>query len=181
MELKWHKTNYKLLTGKWKIGILLEAGYCVVQSLVRGELYIKIARNIYFLPKCIPYPNSQLLSRWELNYFCNGLKLVKEQIIEKQKELAGENITDGKLVIILRSVQFSDCNIQDEAFAVTAIQWAAEVFDFMKPEVTVSFDKNCTVGGLKGRYFFDFSTVRNNSNRGRLKKLYNINQNKKRN
>jgi uncharacterized protein with PIN domain len=30
----WSKTNYKLMLGKWKIGIILEAGYHVLKSVV---------------------------------------------------------------------------------------------------------------------------------------------------
>ncbi len=60
------------MKGKWKIGILLEAGYQVVPVKDNLEKYIKLTDHIYFQSMLLPYPYSQPLSDTELIYFCDG-------------------------------------------------------------------------------------------------------------
>ena len=37
----WTKSNYKLMLGKWKIGIILEAGYQLLKSVENKESCVK--------------------------------------------------------------------------------------------------------------------------------------------
>lgn len=57
----------------------------------------------------------------EEEYFCDGLKRV-----EKYNCFIGKE----EIVIGLRQIWFSDCNIQNKVFTACAIQWASEMFQF---------------------------------------------------
>lgn len=149
MEYFWSKTNYKLMQGKWKIGILLEAGYQIVPLTEKSEKYVKITDHIYFYPLLMPYPYSQTMSEEEQSYFCDGLKLAAPYI-------SIPNQHNCRLIIALRNIQFSSCNIQEEAFTACAIQWASETFHFGMPEIQIFFDNQA---GRNGIYVFDFSSV----------------------
>lgn len=120
----WTKSNYKLMLGKWKIGIILEAGYQLLKSVENKESCVKLTDQIYFQNMLFPYPYSQPLTNEELECFCRGLKLISNQI---------ENLLqkDSSLKIALRVIQFEDCNIQNEAFTASAIQWQVKHLNFL--------------------------------------------------
>ena len=148
MEYLWTKTNYKLMQGKWKIGILLDAGYQIVPFTENLQKYTKFADHMYFHSLLMPYPYSQTMSEEELSYFCGGLKLAAPYISIPEQ--------DNCLLIALRNIQFSSCNIQKEAFTACAIQWASETFHFYMPQIQTFFDSKA---GRHGVYVFDFSSV----------------------
>lgn len=154
-EYLWHKSNYKLMKGKWGIAILLEAGYRVVSDIIDENQYIQLTDRIYFQTLLLPYPDSQSLSDTERDCFCDGLKMVSKYIysfIDIPK--------DAFLMIALRFIQFDDCNIQNEAFTASAIQWASEMFCFPIPNIKVYFDPAGSVEGMdNGGYVFDFLDV----------------------
>ena len=58
----WTKSNYKLMLGKWKIGIILEAGYQLLKSVENKESCVKLTDQIYFQNMLFPYPYSQPLT-----------------------------------------------------------------------------------------------------------------------
>lgn len=147
-EFIWKKSRYKLFISKWNIAIILEAGYKILSDIEDKDKYIKISENIYFYLSLLPYPDSQTLTMEELECFCKGLKLVNDQIFE--------TIQGKSCLITLRSIQFSDCNIQDEGFVACAIQWASEIFGFPMPVINVSFDY---LEEPYGKYIFDFSHI----------------------
>ena len=129
-EYIWKKCNYKLMLGKWKIGIMLEAGYQVLPAVEPKDGCTKLTDRIFFQNMLSPYPSSQPLTAEEFDDFCRGLKRVSDQI---------ENAfpKDSCLKIALRAIQFSDCDIQNEAFTASAIQWASEIFQFPMPDIRV--------------------------------------------
>ena len=135
--------------GKWKIGILLEAGYQVLKAVEDKESCVKLTDQIYFQDMLFPYPYSQSLTNEELDCFCSGLKLISNQIEKLLQK-------DSYLKIALRNIQFEDCNIQNEAFTASAIQWSSETFKFPMPHISVNFNKS---KGLNGIYLFDFSLI----------------------
>lgn len=144
----WKKINYKLFKGPWGIPILLEAGYQILPVIENTDEYTKITDKIYFYQSLLPYPDSQSLSPEEKSYFCNGLKLASKYFCEV--------LQDNFCLIILRSIQFSLCDIQNEGFTACAIQWASEAFHFPMPNIITYFDRSkppC------GEYIFDFSLV----------------------
>lgn len=145
-EYKWSRSRYKLFISRWGIAIILEAGYKILSATENREDYIKIVENLYASFDLIPYSGSQQLIAEEQILFCNGLKLVSGQILEALQ---------GRCCLItLRRIEFSPCDIQDEAYTACAIQWASEAFGFPMPAVNVWFDREqppC------GRYVFDFS------------------------
>lgn len=142
----WKSYNYKVLKGKWGISILLEAGYVSLNRNVSKNKIICLENGVYFNSILQPYPESQSLLPQELHCFCNGLKVVAKQILKSTPHLPN-------VLIALRSIQFSDCNIQDEAFTAAAMEWASEVFQFETPNYQVFFDDS---KGTYGRYVFDF-------------------------
>lgn len=146
---RWKKCTYKLMTGRWKIWIVLEAGYQLQYCMTDENGLMKLTNHIYFHTMFLPYPASQMLSKEEISYFCNGLKAVSKQI---SKFLDN----DLYVIIALRSIQFLDCDIQNEAFTVSAIQWSSEIFEFPMPDIKVYFDR---LKGRNGIYVFDFSSV----------------------
>lgn len=142
----WKKSRYKLFISNWGIAIVLEAGYKILNNIEDKDKYMEVADNIYFCPAFLPYPDSQVLTEEELMYFFNGLKLVSNSILE--------SINNNSCLITLRSIQFSDCDVQNEGFTACAIQWASEIFGFPMPIINAWFD------GSKppcGKYIFDFS------------------------
>lgn len=145
----WTTCNYKLMRGKWKIGIILEAGYQILKSVEGEGSCIKLTDQIYFRNMLVPYPHSQSLTNEELECFCCGLKLISKQIEKSLQK-------DCCLTIALRVIQFSDCDIQKEAFTASAIQWSSETFQFPMPHIRADFDDS---KGRNGLYLFDFSLI----------------------
>lgn len=129
----WKRINYKLMSGKWKIGIILEAGYKAVNQLKNMDNYIKITPQIYFKNLLLPYPYSQSMKQKEIDAFCKGLLLSSKYI----NQLFFSNLI---IIIVLNNIQFSDCDIQDEAVTAAAIQWASEIFCFAMPYIGTCFD-----------------------------------------
>ncbi|MDE7222969.1 MAG: hypothetical protein K2O34_04215 [Acetatifactor sp.] len=153
----WHKSNYKLRKGKWGIAILLEAGYRELSGVTDLGQYRRLADRIYFQSTTIPYPQqqcSQTMLDSELERFCDGLKMAAKYIYPVI------NIAeDAPLLIDLRYIAFSICDIQEEAFTAAAIQWASEAFHFPMPHIGVRFDPERTADGWNGKYVYDFSNV----------------------
>lgn len=82
----------------------------------------------------------------EVLCYCEGLRIVSADIL---------NVVQNRpCVITLRSIHFLDCDIQNEAFTASAIQWASESFGFVMPEVKVTFDD--TKSPFE-KYIYDFS------------------------
>lgn len=142
----WKSYGYKVFKGKWGIAILVEAGYRSLNSNVSSNKIVCLENGVYFNSILRPYPESQPISPQELHCFCNGLKAVAKQILKSTSHLPN-------ILITLRSVQFSDCDIQDEAFTAVAMEWASEVFQFETPNYQVSFDYSKSTNGM---YLFDF-------------------------
>ena len=157
-EYLWQKSNYKLMKGKWGIAILLEAGYRVVSDMTDLGQYRRLAERIYFQSTTIPYPQpqcSQTMRDSELERFCDGLKMAAKYIY------SAINIAEDVFLLInLRYIDFSICNVQEEAFMAAAIQWASEAFHFPMPNIKVYFDPTGSVEGMhNGGYVFDFLDV----------------------
>lgn len=147
-EYIWKKSEYRLFKDRWGIAISLEAGYQILSNMENKNKYLKVTEKIYFYPLLLTYPDSQSLTAEEQIYFCNGLNLVSDYMLEL--------LPDGLYLITLRSIQFSDCYVQNEGFTACAIQWASEIFKFPMPVIKVHFDSSkrpC------GKYIFDFSLV----------------------
>lgn len=147
-EFIWKKSSYKCFISKWGIAVVLEAGYKILSDIEAKDKYIKISENIYFYSSLIPYPISNVLTTEELKYFCKGLKLVNKQILEI--------LQGNSCLVVLRSMEFSDCYIQNDGFTACAIQWASETFGFPMPIINVRFDSLKTP---YGKYIFDFSYI----------------------
>lgn len=145
----WKRYNYKLMNGKLKIAIIMEAGYGSLNSNNLNSEIINLGSKLYFHSELRPYPESQTLLPKELHCFCNGLKIVTKQIVKSYSYFPN-------MLITLRSIQFSDCDIQEEAFTAAAIEWASEAFQFKVPNYQVSFD---STQGRSGMYLFDFTGV----------------------
>ena len=76
--------------GKWKIAIILEAGYQILKLVENEESCVKLTDQIYFQSMLFPYPYSQPLTAEELECFCYGLKLISSQIeklLQKAEQL----------------------------------------------------------------------------------------------
>ena len=146
-DFQWKKSNYKQMNGKWKIGVLLEAGYRECEVIEMNAKGIKLTDRIYFQNMLSPYPKSEQLLPQELKCWCKGIELVSEEI--------ERCLTMPYIMITLRNIQYSDCNIQNEAFTAAAIQWASEIFEFSMPEIRVYFDEN--INFPYGQYIYEFN------------------------
>ena len=147
-EFVKRKSHYKLFISKWEITIILEAGYRELYENEDCKKYIKVYEDLYFSTAFLPYPNSILLTDEEIESICKGLSMVGNLIMDK--------VHHKPCLIQLQSIQFLDCNIQQEALIVSAIKWASEIFDFPMPMIKVTF--NDTVKPC-GKYVFDFSNM----------------------
>lgn len=142
----WKETRYNLFIHKWGIAIILKAGYKILAEMENRQDVIKIAEDLYFYPSLQSWSKSQQLIEEEILCFCEGLKLVCEDILKA--------VRNRLCLITLQTIHFSACNIQNEAFTACAIQWASEIFGFPMPEVKVAFD---STEPPYGRYIYDFS------------------------
>ena len=79
-----------------------------------------------------------------MEYFCHGLKLISNQLAKLLQK-------DSYLKIALRVIQFEDCNIQNEAFTASAIQWSSETFKFPMPYIGVYFIETEGQNGIYAR------------------------------
>lgn len=143
----YKKSWYKLFISRWEIAIIVEAGHKELHERHNVTDYIKISDNLYFSFQCLSYPSSNPLNTAELECFCKGQRLVSAQIADA--------VQNKPYLIQLRSILFSDCNIQNDAFTASAIQWASEAFGFTMPPIKVWFDDT---ENPCGRYKFDFAT-----------------------
>lgn len=144
----WKDSKYKLFKGQWGIAIWLEAGYQQVSYIDDTSKYIKLADSIYF-HSMLSYSNNPRLTDEELLYFYNGIKMISKYLYPLIQD-------KSYLIIALKSILFSDCDIQIEGFTACAIQWASEIFGFPMPAIGVYFDK---LKSQYGRYVFDFSSI----------------------
>ena len=147
-EYTWKTSRYTLFKGRWGIAIWLEAGYQMVSDIEDKGRYIELADRIYF-HSMLSYPDSPRLTDEELMYFCNGIKMTSKYLYELMRD-------DSCLIIAVRSIRFSDCDLQIEGFTACAIQWASETFGFPMPVIGAHFDKTKS---RYGQYVFDFSAV----------------------
>lgn len=147
-EIIWKKSSYNCFISKWGIAIILEAGYKILSDIEDQDNYLKLSDHIYFYLSLLPYPTSQTLTAEELKYFCKGLKLVSNRILE--------TLQSNSCLIVLRSIEFSECSIQNEGFTACAIQWASVTFGFPMPPINVRFD---SLKKPYGKYIFDFSQI----------------------
>lgn len=147
-EYIWKTSKYTLFKGQWGIAIWLDAGYQMVSDIEDKSGYIELADRIYF-HSMLSYPDSPRLSDDELMYFCNGIKMISKYLYELMQD-------DFYLIIALRNMRFSDCDLQIEGFTACAIQWASETFGFPMPVIEAYFDKTRF---QYGEYVFDFSSV----------------------
>lgn len=145
----WKCSNYKQMEGRWKIGVITEAGYKISDIPENQSELEKITDRIYFRNFLLPYPESEQLSGYELELWRRGIELVSEQIEVSQP-------AKGYIIIALKRSLFSVCDMQEEAFTASAIKWAADMFGFSMPFVNVTFD-----GSIPpyGRYVYDFSKL----------------------
>ncbi len=147
-EYIWKNSKYKVFKGQWGIVIWLEAGYQMVSHIEDKSKYIELADGIYF-HSMLSYSNSPRLTDEEWLYFYNGIKMISKYLHEFMQD-------EQYLIIALKNIQFSDCDVQIEGFTACAIQWASDIFGFPMPAIEVYFDK---LKAQYGRYVFDFSSV----------------------
>lgn len=148
-----NKSCYKEMSGKLKIGILLEAGYKACKCTMDMQSCIRITDRIYFENALLPYPVSQQMTKEEIECFVEGVRLVSDRIEEV--------LLEDKVLISLYNIHFSDCDIQKEAFAVAVMQWSSEIFDFPIVEVPVKWVtvEEGVFKELLGRYEYNFNEL----------------------
>lgn len=145
----WRKHYYNTRKGKWRIAVIVNAGYGALDDSDDRKEMVDLEHGIYFHNLSVLYPESVSLLPEEVVRFYSGLKIVSRQIAH-----AMPNQTNT--VIKLRGIQFSDCAIQEEAFTAAAIEWASGTFHFKLPDYKVVFDD---LQGKYGRYVYDFSGI----------------------
>ena len=147
------KSCYKEMSGKLKIGIVLEAGYKKCEFAKDMQNCMRITDRIYFENALSPYPASQQMTKEEMECFVEGVRLVSDRIEEV--------LLEDKVLISLYNIHFSDCDIQKEAFTVAAMQWASEIFDFPMVEVPVRWVtvEESDSKSISGYYEYKFSEI----------------------
>lgn len=147
------KSCYKEMSGKLKIGIVLEAGYKKCEFAKDMQNCMRITDRIYFENALSPYPTSQQMTKEEMECFVEGVRLVSDRIEEV--------LLKDKVLISLYNIHFSDCDIQKEAFTVAAMQWSSEIFDFPMVEVPVKWVtvEERDSKSISGYYEYKFSEI----------------------
>lgn len=147
---QWKRIHYNLFISRWGIPIILKAGYRVCDNIECEENLIEITERIYFYKEQLPYPISCTLIEQEINWICRGLRIVREQL-EQQVPMK------HYIIMAIKYIHYSPCDIQDEAFAAAMMQWCSEMFGFPVPEYKVYFDKDRGRYD-NGEYVFEFPT-----------------------
>ncbi len=147
------KSCYKEMSGKLKIGIVLEAGYKKCEFAKDMQNFIRITDRIYFENALFSYPASQQMSKEEIECFVEGVRLVSDRIEEV--------LSKDRVLISLYNIHFSDCDIQKEAFAVAAMQWSSEIFDFPMVEIPVKWvtAEESASKTIRGHYEYKFCEI----------------------
>ncbi len=102
------------------------------------------AKHISVITDKIYFESHTFLSPEEYSWFCYGLRLCEPYL---------NKITDKKIWVRLHRICFSDCDIQNEAFADAVIQRISKTLNTVLPKVSVSFNDAL---GYNGLYCFDF-------------------------
>ena len=147
------KSCYKEMSGKRKIGILLEAGYKECESAMDMQNFMRITDRIYFENALFPYPASQQMTKEEMECFVEGVRLVSDRIEEV--------LLKDRVLISLYNIHFSDCDIQKETFTMAAMQWSSEIFDFPMVKVPVKWvtAEESDSKAILGHYEYKFGEI----------------------
>lgn len=138
------ETQYYVQKTSWWIYIKIVADaidYCDVKDKGKRDI-IHIGEGLWIKYSDYPLNKGELFLEDDLLYLIKGIDIVKEQI--------RVNSEFKETVIVIKSLQYSPCDFQEEGLIAVMLQWSAQYFQFDCPKFKVDFDK------LNNRYVFEF-------------------------
>lgn len=134
--------TYFVCKSSWCISITILAEYTDFDSVDKNSNVIKVVDGIWLKFADKPIIENEIFCDDDLPYLAEGLRIVQKEIISKSK--------CKNTLIIIKSLQFSLCDFQEEGLTAAIIEWASVTFGFQTPTINVNFDKK------KNKYIFDF-------------------------
>ncbi|MCM1499478.1 MAG: hypothetical protein NC124_13505 [Clostridium sp.] len=137
------ETQYYVQKTSWWIYIKIVADaidYYDVKDNDKENI-MHIGKGLWIKYSDIPLIKGELFSEDDLLYLIKGIDMVKEQIRMNSKF--------KETVIVIKSLQYSPCDFQEEGLIAAMLQWSAQYFQFDCPKFKVDFDK------LNNRYVFE--------------------------
>ena len=128
--------RYKVFISRWEIVLNIYGSVHAYEEYVENAIEIdkdnlfEICSNlyVYFMPSNQPAQLHPL----DYPHMLEGLQRVKTQILQ--------NTRFDKTIITISSVEYDPCCMQEEAFIVGLMEWAAKAFAFSAPAIEVSFN-----------------------------------------
>lgn len=136
--------RYKVFISRWGIVFNIYGSihdyeeYVASSSVLREDSLFEICPNlyVYFVQK-----NYQAqLHPLDYPHMLDGLRRVETQIMHNAKY--------KQTLIVISHIEYDPCCMQEEAYVVGMMEWAAKAFAFPRPIVDVSFNYE------KNRYEF---------------------------
>lgn len=136
------KHTYFICKSSWCINITIFAEYTDLDNEYKNINVIKIVDGIWLKFADKPMIEKEIFCNDDLPYLAEGLRIVQKEIISRSKY--------KNTLIIIKSLQFSLCDFQEEGLTAAIIEWASITFGFQAPTINVDFDKK------RNRYVFNF-------------------------
>lgn len=130
----------------WCISLYLKLSFEPFHNSQYASTSKEISNGVYLCINLAQYPESVNIDDAQLQSLLIGLNAVSEKI---------NNHTPYKnnTLIVLHSVNYGYCDIQEEGFTHSIIEWSAKAFGFEAPIITVSYDKKIN------KYLFNFENL----------------------
>ncbi len=134
--------TYFVCQSSWCISITIFAEYTDFYNTNEKFNAIKVIDRIWLKFADKPMIENEIFCDDDLSYLAKGLRIVQKEIINKSEY--------KNTLVIIKSLQFSICDFQEEGLTAAMIEWASMTFGFQPPTINVDFDKKMN------RYIFDF-------------------------
>lgn len=134
--------TYFICKSSWCISIKIFAEYTDFENDKMNSKAIKVVDGIWLKFADKPMVEKEIFCDDDLPYLMKGLEIVQKQI--------RDNSMYKNTLIIIKSLQFSLCDFQEEGLTAAIIEWASKAFNFVPPIMNVFFQKE------KNRYVFEF-------------------------
>ena len=122
--------SYRVIKSSWGISIDIVGEYTSMSTYNDNDKsFCQVVNSGLWL---IVKDNN--LSKNELKYLIDGLKMVSDLITSK-------SLYKNDTLVIISSVSYSLCDYQEEGLTPAVIKWAANMFNFEAPRKLVSFNK----------------------------------------
>lgn len=138
--------TYRVLKAQWEIYVNIIAGYTSMRKSNYKNTCTEICPGLwaaYINPEEFNFHKEGMPVECDKQFLWDGLKKVSESILMRSPY-------KSDTLIVIHAIFISLCDFQEEGLTAAIIEWAAKVFGFEAPLITVNFNK------MLNRYEFIF-------------------------